>query len=105
MDISIFGLYLLETEHINLLTLEEIKTLVENKREIHRLKYPAAKAILAEFKDDARKNLEFDSLNSLAKHLKGDRQVIRDYLNENKSKSKKRYILSLYLIWTTGGPA
>jgi len=32
-----------------------------------------------------KKNLEFDSLNSLAKHLKGDRQVIRDYLNENKS--------------------
>ena len=85
LDYFFLSLDLLETEHINLLTLEEIKTLVENKREIHRLKHPAAKAILAEFKDDARKNLEFDSLNSLAKHLKGDRQVIRDYLNENKS--------------------
>jgi len=48
---------LLETEHINLLTLDEIKTLVENKREIDRLKHPAAKAILAEFKDDAKKKL------------------------------------------------
>lgn len=82
------SLDLLETEHINLLTSaasQEIKTLVENKRNIHRLKHPAAKAILAEFKDDASKNLEFDSLNSLAKHLKGDRQVIRDYLYKNKS--------------------
>lgn len=85
LDYFFLSLDLLETEPVNLLTLDEIKTLVENKREIHRLKHPAAKAILAEFKDDARKNLEFDSLNSLAKHLKGDRQVIRDYLNENKS--------------------
>jgi len=36
--------------------------------------------ILAEFKDDVSNKLEFDSLNSLAKRLKGDGQVIRDYL-------------------------
>ena len=76
---------LLETEYINQLTLGEIKTLVVNKRDLYKIKHPAAKAILAEFKDDASKNLEFYSLNSLANHLKGDRQVIRDYLKGNKS--------------------
>jgi hypothetical protein len=60
-------------------------TLVENKRNLYKIKHPGAKAILAEYKDDASKNLKFDSLNNLAKHLKGDRQVIRDYLKGNKS--------------------
>lgn len=85
LDYFFLSLDLLETEPINLLTLDEIKTLVANKRTLHRIKHPAAKAILAEFKDDTSKNLEFDSLSSLAKHLKGDRQVIRDYLKDNKS--------------------
>ncbi len=85
LDYFFLSLDLLETDHTKLLTKYEIKTLVENKRDIHRLKHPAAKAILAKFKDDASKNLEFDSLNSLAKRLKGDRQVIRDYLYKNKS--------------------
>ncbi len=40
---------------------------------------------MAEFKDDSSKNLEFPSLNSLANHLKGDRQVIREYLKGDKS--------------------
>ena len=75
----------LETVTINLLTLDQIKTLVVTKRDLYKIKHPAAKAILAEFKDDESKNLEFDSLNSLAKHLKGDRQVIRDYLKGSKS--------------------
>nr|YP_009072328.1 GIY-YIG endonuclease [Sclerotinia borealis]AHX82992.1 GIY-YIG endonuclease [Sclerotinia borealis] len=85
LDYFFLSLDLLETERINLLTKDEIKTLVANKRALHKIKHPAAKAILAEFKDDVSKNLEFDSLSSLAKHLKGDRQVIRDYLKENKS--------------------
>ena len=42
-------------------------------------------SILAEFKDEPTKNLEFNSLNSWAKHLKGDRQVIRGYLTGEKS--------------------
>lgn len=85
LDYFFLSLDQLETEHTNLLTTDEIKSLVENKRDISRLKHPAAKAILAEFKQDARKNLEFDSLNSLAKRLKGDRKVIRDYLYKKKS--------------------
>lgn len=81
------SLDLLETDasNDNLLDLDEIKVLVENKRAIHKLNHPAAKAIVAEYKDDLSKKLEFDSINSLAKHLKGDRQVIRDYLHKNKS--------------------
>jgi hypothetical protein len=35
-----------------------------------------AKAILAEFIEDLSKNIIFYSLNSLVKHLKGDRYVI-----------------------------
>lgn len=78
---------LLETTNTNLLTLDEIKVLVINRRKVHKSKHPSSKAILAEFKGkgDEFKNLEFDSLNSLAKYLKGDREVIRNYLKGNKS--------------------
>lgn len=74
-----------ESININLLTLDEIITLVKDKRDVYKIKHPAAKAILAEFKDDYNKNLVFDSINSLARHLKGDRQVIRGYLKGKKS--------------------
>ena len=85
LDHFFLSLDLLETENIKLLTLDEIITSVNTKRELYKVKHPAAKAIFAEFKDDASKNLEFDSLNSLAKHLKGDRKVIREYLKGSKS--------------------
>lgn len=73
-----------ESTNTNLLTLDQIKVLIKDKREIYNVKHPAAKSILAEFKDESSKNLEFNSLNSLANHLKGDRQVIREYLKGNK---------------------
>lgn len=85
LDYFFLSIDLLETVSTNLLSIDEIKNLVVTKRDLYKVKYPAAKAILAEFKDDSSKNLEFDSLNSLAKHLKGDRQVIKDYLKVNKS--------------------
>ena len=86
LDAFFFSLDLLEdSDKLNLLNLEEIKELVSNKRDIYKVKHPAAKSILAEFKDDSSKNLEFPSLNSLANHLKGDRQVIREYLKGDKS--------------------
>lgn len=65
--------------------MDQTQSLVKDKRDIYDVKHPAAKAILAEFKDESEKNLEFNSLNSLAKHLKGDRQVIREYPKGNKS--------------------
>jgi predicted nucleic acid-binding OB-fold protein len=74
-----------ESENTNLLSLEEIKELVSNKRGLYNVKHHAAKSILAEFKDDSKKNLLFSSLNSLANHLKGDRKVIREYLKGEKS--------------------
>jgi hypothetical protein len=86
LDTFFFSLDLIEeSAKTNILTLDEIKTLVNDKRNVYNVKHPAAKAILAEFKDDSRKNLVFSSLNSLAKHLKADRQVIRDYLTGKKS--------------------
>jgi hypothetical protein len=59
--------------------------LVKEKRDNYIIKHPAAKAILAEFKDDPNLNKEFSSLSSLAKALKGDRSIIRSYLNGTKS--------------------
>lgn len=85
LDYFFLSIDLLETASSSLINEDQIKDLVNAKRNIYKLKHPGAKAILAEFKDDASKNLEFDSLNSLAKHLKGDRQVIRQYLQERKS--------------------
>jgi hypothetical protein len=76
--------FIKESNKINILTLDEIKLLFLKQREIYNIKHPRAKAILAEFKDDPNKNLEFSSLNSLAKYLKGDRQVIREYLKGKK---------------------
>ena len=47
LDYFFLSLGPLETEHTNYLTKDEIKNLVVNKRNIHRLKHPASKAILA----------------------------------------------------------
>jgi hypothetical protein len=86
LDVFFLSLDLIEeSEKVNLLNLDELKNLVNNTREIYKIKHPKAKTILAEFKDDPTKNLIFGSLNSLANHLKGDRQVIRKYLKGNKS--------------------
>lgn len=74
-----------ESPETSLLPLDQMKSLVSDKKEKYKVKHPAAKSILGEFKDDTKKNIEFDSLNSLAKHLKGDRQVIRQYLKGEKS--------------------
>ena len=73
-----------ESPKTNLLSMDEIQSLVSDKRDRY-VKHPAAVSIFAEFKDESTKNLEFNSLNSLAKHLKGDRQVIREYLTGEKS--------------------
>jgi hypothetical protein len=86
LDAFFFSLDIIEeSTKTDLLSLDDIKSLVIDKREFYNVKHPAAKAILAEFKDDSSKNLIFHSLNSLATHLKGDRQVIREYLKGNKS--------------------
>ena len=86
LDALFFSLDLIEeSTKTNLLTLDEIKSLVSEKRDKYLVKHPAAKSILAEFKDDSSKNLVFQSLNSLANNLKGDRQVIREYLKGKKS--------------------
>ena len=85
LDTLFFSLDLIEeSSYTNLLNQDQIKSLVLDKRNMYDVKHPAAKSILAEFKDEPKKNLEFNSLNSLAKHLKGDRQVIREYLKGEK---------------------
>jgi hypothetical protein len=74
-----------ESTETNLVSLEDIKNLISDKRKIYKIKHLKSKAILAEFKDDSSKNLVFDSFNSLANHLKGDRQIIKQYLKGDKS--------------------
>lgn len=73
-----------ESTKYNLLSLNEIKSLVKEQRELYEKKHPNSKAILAEFIKNPKLNKEFSSLNKLAKELKGDRQVIREYLKGNK---------------------
>lgn len=86
LDTFFFSLDLIEeSPETNILDLDQIKSLISDKREIYVVKHPAAKPIIGEFKDDPKKNIEFDSLGGLAKHLKGDRQVIRQYLTGEKS--------------------
>jgi len=86
LDFFFFSLDQIEkSSNIKLLTLDEIKAFVKEKRGNYQIKPPAAKAILAEFKDTSSLNKTFLSLTSLAKELKGDRQVIREYLNGTKS--------------------
>lgn len=57
LDVFFISLDILEESKTNLLNLDKIKSLVKDKRNIYNVKHPAAKAILAEFKDDLRKNL------------------------------------------------
>ena len=86
LDTFFFSLEIIqESLETNLLSLDQMKKFILEKREVCKVKHPAAKPIMGEFKDDAKKNIEFDSLNSLAAHLKGDRQVIRKYLTGEKS--------------------
>lgn len=72
-----------ESENTNLLTIEKIKRLVIDTRDIYEVKHPSARKILAQFKGYASKNLEFTSLNNLADYLKGDRAIIIKYLKDD----------------------
>lgn len=85
LDYFFLSLDQIEDSNENILELNEVKSIVNKKRELHRLKHPAAKSIIAINIDTENERLEFVSLNNLAKHLKGDRKVIRDYLKGNKS--------------------
>ena len=85
LDYFLLSLDLLDKFKTNLLSSDELNALVVTKRKLHLLNHPSSKPILAEFKDNPSMNLEFESLDSLAKHLKGDRQVIRSYLTGVKS--------------------
>ena len=74
-----------ESAKTNFWTLDEIKALLHKTRENSLVNNPAAKAILAEFRDDPSLNRVFNSLNSLAKELKGDREAFREYLKRTES--------------------
>lgn len=88
LDYFYFSLEPIEENNIvNILTLEEIQTIVSEKREIYKQKHPSCKAVLAEYMDISNplsnKRLEFNSITSLIKYLKGDPVTIRKYINLN----------------------
>jgi len=67
LDAFFFSLDIIEeSSKTDLLSLDQVQSLVRGKRELYDVKHPAAKAILAEFKDDASQNLVFHSLFSPA---------------------------------------
>jgi len=51
-----------ESNKTDLLSLEEIKELISNKRDFYNVKHSASKGILAKYKNDSSKDLEFPSL-------------------------------------------
>lgn len=55
LDHFFLSLDALESMNVKLLTLDVMKNLVKPKRDLHKTKHLAAKAILAEFKNDASK--------------------------------------------------
>jgi len=66
LDTFFFSLDLIEESTTKyLLNLYKIKSLVADKRDAYEVKHPAAKSILAEFKDEPKIFLGFNSLNSL----------------------------------------
>lgn len=58
LDSFFFSLDIIEeSENTNLKSIDEIKEWFSHQRSIYDVKHPAAKGILAEFKDDSSKNL------------------------------------------------
>ena len=82
-------------ESVSFVSLENLKSLVEEKRNSYRSLQPKALKIKAINILDDRLTKEFNSLNELAKYLKGDKQTIRSYLNlkgyDNLLTNKKLY--------------
>ena len=92
LDSFFFSLDVIEeskSKEVAYTDLLQLKDLVKRLRSAYRtssdvLWHSKQKRIYAEAIDDKTLNKEFSSLNSLAKHLKGDRQVIREYLKGEK---------------------
>ena len=81
LDYFFLSIEPIEAASLKLIALDDMKALVISKWDAYKCKYhPAARAVLAIFKDDESKNIQCDSLGSLARRLKGDRTVIRGYL-------------------------
>lgn len=76
--------YIDEFINKDIISIDKLIKLVEEKRKNYIIIQPKAKKILAEFKDNPNKNRIFNSINELSKELKGDKKTIRDYLNGNR---------------------
>ena len=64
-----------------LLSLEEIGLLINSIREAYKPKQPAAKTISAENVIHPGLSKQYNSISEFARAIKGDRQVIREYVN------------------------
>lgn len=86
IDTFFFSLdFIYESPNVSkLLTKDELLKLVGENRSKYIVKHPKSILILAEFKNDIKRNQTFLSLSSLADYLKGDRATIRQYLKGEK---------------------
>lgn len=63
-----------------ILTSKELVLLLETVKSQHKPNHPKSKTILAENMLNSNLNSTFSSIGQLAKHLKGDKSTIRDYI-------------------------
>ena len=69
-----------EFPYESILTEQELISLIEEVKAQYTPNQPKSKAILAENVVNPKLTKTFPSVNELAKHLKGDRSTIRDYI-------------------------
>ena len=69
-----------EFPYESILTEQELISLIEEVKAQYTPNQPKSKAILAENVVNPKLTKTFPSINELAKHLKGDRSTIRDYI-------------------------
>lgn len=83
-------------DRCNLIEESNLISLVKSIKQFYIIKYPCSKIVLASFvveKNNFTK--EFNSINSLVKYLKGDKQTICKYLdNQNNKLYRGKWLLS-----------
>ena len=85
-----------EFPYESILTEQELISLIEEVKAQYTPNQPKSKAILAENVVNPKLTKTFPSINELAKHLKGDRSTIRNYmLGKNKGLYRKQWKFTL----------
>ena len=78
----------------NIISSEELITLVKSVKSQYIPSQPRSKAILAENVKNPKLNKTFSSINELVRHLKGDKNTIKKYI-KNEGLYRKQWKLTL----------